>query len=335
MNELQLTTGPYRTTAVGIEIVRQSSKEEWHGYGEALRRLDEAKQWAIGDWLVDGKSHYGDGLYQEATRVLRLEETTLQTFKAVSDKFKEIPLRNGNLSWQHHKEVGYLKTLIEKHGKLQRSDEHDMEKAQELLAKAEKEGWSVRDLRGAVAEHVRRQDEAIRLANEPERYNVILADPAWEYEFDPPGNRAISKEAGAGYNPTTLEDMKNLQVPAASDSVLFMWATSPKLSEAQELLSAWGFTYKTCAVWVKDRIGMGYYFRQKHELLLIATRGNLQLPDEDKRPDSVFEAPRTDHSEKPEIVYQLIESMYPGYKKLEMFARQKRKGWASWGDEIE
>ncbi len=329
-NELELTAGPYRTTATGIEIVRQSTKKEWQTYGEVLRRIDEAKQWAIGDWLVDGKSHYGDGLYQEASRALGLEIRSLQELKQISDRF-QITERTVNLPWSAHKEVAFIKTLAtDKKGHLQRSDSHDMEKAQELLAKAEKEDWSVRDLRGAVAEHVRRQDEEIRLANEPERYNIILADPAWEYDFAQSDSRKIDNQ----YTPTSLDEMKRLRIPAASDSVLFMWATSPKLREAFELIDAWGFEYKTQGVWVKDKIGMGYYFRQKHELLLIATRGALQLPDEDKRPDSVFEAPRAEHSEKPSLVYDLIETMYPKYKKLEMFARGKRKGWSSWGDEV-
>jgi len=112
-----------------------------------------------------------------------------------------------------------------------------------------------------------------------------------------------------------------------------MWATNPKLREALGLIEAWGFEYKTGAAWVKDKIGMGYYFRQKHELLLVATKGNLELPDENKRPDSIFFADRTEHSEKPDVVYELIEKMYPEYNKLEMFSRKERNGWKSWGDE--
>ena len=65
-----------------------------------------------------------------------------------------------------------------------------------------------------------------------------------------------------------------LEVPAEEDAVLFMWATSPKLTEALEVMTAWGFSYRTCTVWVKDRIGMGYYARQQHELVLIGKRGH-------------------------------------------------------------
>ena len=85
--ELTLQTGPYRTTFIGTEITRQSTSEEWRNYGEILKRVDEAKQWAIGDWLVDGKSHYGDGLYEEASRITGLDEQTLRTYAMMADRF--------------------------------------------------------------------------------------------------------------------------------------------------------------------------------------------------------------------------------------------------------
>ena len=67
-------------------------------------------------------------------------------------------------------------------------------------------------------------------------------------------------------------------MPAEPDCVLYMWATAPKLREALQVVAAWGFEYVTNAVWVKDRIGMGYWFRGRHELLLVAKRGAVSPP---------------------------------------------------------
>ena len=80
---------------------------------------------------------------------------------------------------------------------------------------------------------------------------------------------------------------------------------------------------------------MGYYARQRHELLLVGTQGNLPTPEPANRPDSVIEAPRGAHSAKPEVVYGLIERMYPEYRGLwlELFARGHREGWQVWGYE--
>jgi len=134
----------------------------------------------------------------------------------------------------------------------------------------------------------------------------------------------------------TLEAICQLPVPAAPDAVLFLWATSPKLAEAMQVIDRWDFSYRTCAVWDKERMGMGYYFRQQHELLLVAARGTLPVPEPSDRPPSVIRLPRGAHSDKPAIVYGLIERMYPTFTaddRLELFARQSRAGWTMWGNE--
>ena len=86
-------------------------------------------------------------------------------------------------------------------------------------------------------------------------------------------------------------------------------------------------------VWVKDLMGMGCWARQRHELLLIAVRGHPVPPDENDRPDSVILAPRREHSEKPGEVAELLHRLYPGVPKVELFARQGRPGWDSWGNQ--
>lgn len=164
-----------------------------------------------------------------------------------------------------------------------------------------------------------------------ERYPVIYADPPWRYEHVETESRAIENQ----YPTMALDEIKALDLDrvALDDCVLFMWATSPKLAEAFEVLSAWGFDYRTCAVWDKQKIGMGYYFRQQHELLLVAVRGNPLTPAPANRPSSVLSFPRGEHSAKPVEVYELIEAMYPELPKLEMFCRSPREGWGVWGNQ--
>ena len=169
-------------------------------------------------------------------------------------------------------------------------------------------------------------------------FNLLYADPPWQYEFsESPANRSIENQ----YPTATVAQMcdetfvADLRAHTAPDAMLFLWATSPKLTEAQQLLTAWGFEYRTNLVWVKDRIGMGYYVRQQHELLLVAKRGNLPVPAEADRVSSVIEAPRGRHSEKPEQVYGMLEGMYPAAERLELFARTARPGWTPWGNEVD
>jgi len=120
---------------------------------------------------------------------------------------------------------------------------------------------------------------------------------------------------------------------ATDAAALFLWTTAPHLPEALHVITAWGFEYKTHAVWVKDWIGLGYFVRNQHELLLVATRGDMPCPLPANRPPSVVTAPRREHSRKPDEAYELIERMYPELPKVELFARSRRLGWDAWGNE--
>lgn len=189
----------------------------------------------------------------------------------------------------------------------------------------------------AVLKEVRRLDReraaAARAAAVPEdlsaigTFSLIYADPPWRYEHAEP-SRAVENN----YPTMDLQDIRELPVPAEDDAVLFLWATNPKLEEALSVVKAWGFDYRTNMVWVKPHIGMGYYVRGQHELLLIARRGDLPVPSEANRPPSVVEATVGDHSEKPAVFYEIIERMYPSETRLEMFARETRPGWRAWGN---
>ena len=110
-------------------------------------------------------------------------------------------------------------------------------------------------------------------------------------------------------------------------------ATAPHLQESFRVIEAWGFQYVTNIAWVKDKIGLGFWVRNQHELLLIARRGDIPAPAPAQRPPSIIDAPRREHSRKPEEAYELIERMYPELPKIELFARNARAGWAVWGNE--
>ena len=163
------------------------------------------------------------------------------------------------------------------------------------------------------------------------RHPVIYADPPWRYEHAESRTREIENQ----YPTMELDAICALPVQdvTTDDAVLFLWATSPKLAEALRVVEAWGFVYRTCMVWDKERIGMGYYARQQHELLLIATRGQPPAPAPEARPPSVIRAPRGEHSAKPERFYEIIEAMYGPLPKLELFCRSPRAGWKVWGNQ--
>lgn len=132
-------------------------------------------------------------------------------------------------------------------------------------------------------------------------------------------------------NVITSRDVASI---AADDCALFLWATVPMLLQALEVMRAWGFEYKSQMVWVKDRWGTGYWFRNKHEILLVGTRGDIPAPAPGMQWGSVIEAPVGAHSNKPDIVYEIIEHYFPNLPKIELNARQRRLGWDAWGLEV-
>ncbi len=163
-------------------------------------------------------------------------------------------------------------------------------------------------------------------------YGVIYADPPWSYSLDYEGStRSISNQ----YQTMSIADICAMKVPAATDCVLYMWATAPLLPEALDVVKAWGFEYKSCAVWDKVKLGMGYWFRGQHELLLVGKRGTVRTPPAALRISSVIRCARGLHSRKPDYVRDQIVGWYPDVDRLEMFTRTKRPGWDAFGNQVE
>jgi len=165
---------------------------------------------------------------------------------------------------------------------------------------------------------------------------VLYADPPWAFN-----NAGFDQSAAQKYPTLKPELIENYtdetgrqirQLAKQKESVLFLWVPEAIVPEGVQVLKGWGFEYKAQMVWKKDRSpGMGWWVKSKHELLFIGARGTELHPA--TKFDSVFEAPVTRHSQKPEIVYEMIETMYTG-PYIELFARDTRPGWESWGNEI-
>lgn len=163
------------------------------------------------------------------------------------------------------------------------------------------------------------------------KYQIIYADPPWRYDFS--NNKHYKVENH--YPSMTTDDICKLQIPSEKDSVLFLWATAPKLLEALRVMESWGFKYKTQAVWDKVNRGLGYWFRGQHEILMVGVRGKFSPPLVADRVSSVFVEKKCGHSKKPLIIRKWIGQAFPDNTKIELFARNKTEGWDVWGNEVE
>ncbi len=183
-----------------------------------------------------------------------------------------------------------------------------------------------------------------------EKYDVIYADPPWDYGGKMQYDRSSIKSQNVGFErnvfisaanfkyPTLkLKDLKELDVDsiAADDCILFMWTTGPQLANSIELGKAWGFEYKTVAfVWDKQVHNPGRYTLSQTEFVLAFKKGRFPSPRGARNVRQLLSVHRGEHSEKPEQVIDGITRMFPLQKKIELFARKNYVGWDNWGLEI-
>lgn len=313
-------------TARGIVFQGELSFDDWKGVGEFLERAESGVQWWIGDWLLygEGRPQWGDK-YEQAVSLFGKDWTTLANYKSVS-KAIEFSLRNENLPWSHHKTVAYEPPSV-RQKLLDAAAPDEPDKPPKM---------SVAELKKEVKKR-RRAEETPALP--VGRYRVLYADPPWLYNDE----RTGTVEAGAATAHYQLMETecicalhhkgRSIQEVSAKDAVLFLWATSPMLPDALRVMHAWGFAYKSQFLWNKVRTYNGHYNAVGHELLLIGIKGECQPDSNETLLDSVVTIERTQHSKKPERFYEIIESLYTDGPYLELFARSKRKGWDSWGNE--
>lgn len=165
------------------------------------------------------------------------------------------------------------------------------------------------------------------------QYRTILADPPWTYKNSDLGPKSRNS-AQKHYRTLTVEEIKKLDIQGLVDRYgcfCFLWVTSSHLPDGLEVLGAWGFKYRQILTWIKPGIGMGYYFRMASEHILVGTIGHPAVHVHNL--PSWFMAKRSKHSRKPTMFYGMIEKISDS-PRLELFAREKRQGWDSWGDEV-
>lgn len=187
----------------------------------------------------------------------------------------------------------------------------------------------------------------VDIFNTNKKYNIIYADPAWRYS-DKRTGKGKNNPHGAGgcekhYQTMTTEEICNLPVKniAEDNCMLFIWTTAPMIFEAEKVIKAWGFDYKTFGfVWVKTTNdgkkirgdGIGNYTIQNAEYCLIGLKGKYWRNKTGIK--QILCSPKRKHSQKPDETRQRIEQLCGDLPKIELFARQHADGWDCWGNEV-
>lgn len=325
-------SAPLELTDSQVQSLADKS-HELSAWGEVLRNKVESEDgasWAVADWLVEGaKAHTEEQAKRKACEVTTLGRHAVNQRYQLGTTFP-LGTRVPGASYSHHRAVASL----------------PLKDALRYLEASVAERLSVKDL---VARIYRDKRKAIASLPIPEGiFRVVYADPPWEcggilpHEYGPAKNH---------YPTMSIDEICAMRqrpdFPKTSDNaVLFLWSTVPLLPEALKVLDAWGFEYKSQIVWDKQGNNhWGRYVFVQHELLLIATKGSctpngthVDSTDTErvKLQRSIQTIPHGAHSAKPARFRELIDEMYPGGARIELFARGTLpEGWLGWGDEYE
>jgi N6-adenosine-specific RNA methylase IME4 len=174
------------------------------------------------------------------------------------------------------------------------------------------------------------------------RFHTVLADPPWRFQ-NRSGKVAPEHRRLHRYATMTVAEIAALPVADLVDEPahLYLWAPNALLGDGLTVMAAWGFSYKALLVWHKvrkdggsDGRGVGFYFRNVTENLLFGVRGKdaRTLPP-GRRQTNLIATQKREHSRKPDELYPIIEACSRG-PFLELFARETRPAWTSWGHEV-
>lgn len=186
-------------------------------------------------------------------------------------------------------------------------------------------------------------------------FGLVMADPAWKFRsWVANANPDSDRSAERHYRTMTLEEIKDMPVKdvVAADAHLLLWITGPFLMKAPEIMAAWGFKYSGSGfVWMKLKrstgraqlqfvtlaelpkflhFGMGHTTRKNVEFCLLGRRGNARRIGKNV-PEAII-SPVREHSRKPDEAYERAQR-YAAGPYLELFSREEREGWTTWGNE--
>jgi N6-adenosine-specific RNA methylase IME4 len=283
-----------------------------------MKKHDEAFTKIAGKLLTDVRDLVDWGIEGGHTSAERLRLTVAARRQAA------VKLIEGGMSQrQAAKALGVDEGTVR--GDLRKNSAPSAEKSRTSQTKAEKRAQRELDLASK------------QVALPSKRYGVILSDPEWR--FEPYSRESGMDRAADNHYPTSSTEIiaeRDVASIAADDCVLFLWATVPMLRDALRVMEAWDFEYKSHAIWDKVHIGTGYWFRNRHELLLVGTKGAIPAPAMGEQFASLLTVARKEHSEKPNQFLEIIEQYFPTLPKIELNRRgSPRPGWDAWGNEAQ
>lgn len=324
--------------------IAQNNNLEFKTESKSFNSEDEVKEWMILNQF--GRRNLSN--YQRSVLALQLEDV----FRAKAKENQAIQYKGNSLS-QISAEVKPIDTRKElskvaavSHDTIAKVKKIQEKAPEEIKAKLATGEVSInaaykeikkeekKEERDKKIEEVKQKIENENLASIDKKYHVIAIDPPWAYNekggFSSDDYDAQNNRGAVDYPTMTVEQIKNINIPSADDSVMFLWTTHAFLKDSFDILKHWGFDYKATIVWDKVKMGMGRNIRMQVEFCLLGVKGKPIIQGSSER--DIITEPRREHSRKPEAFYEMVDRMCIG-NKLDYFSRQNRENWEHYGAE--
>jgi N6-adenosine-specific RNA methylase IME4 len=308
--------GHYKLGPTGLTVKGTPELEDHVACGEFLRRTYLRSPWQLADWL-----HYGDGREDWADRIEQAQELTGLARQTLTNlrQLARVPPAQRRLDV----DVALYYPLSQQPPAV----------IDEVIDQAVEEGWGRREVREEM--RVRKRAATVKgQALLEGQYRVGIADCPWLYGQAQPSGSSSSRH----YKPMPIAELCALPVKAhmTRDAVLGFWVPAPLLLDSpgpQDVIKAWGFTYKNLIVWDKVKGAGGFYTEGNVELFLICTRGACTPDVPRELPRSVYVERKTEHSAKPDWFRQYLQKHWTTGPYLELFGRKPAAGWTVFGDD--
>ena len=309
---------------VNVELIRRLPLALRIELDENLLRKDftQLELASIQKWLISE--------FSSPERKEQGKRTDLSDRTCTENSVQVAPIRRENITAKVAKIFGESERTVRNRLAIVAAAEKEPETYAPLVKEMDRTGRV-----NGVYRRLQVKQQVEQLSREPQPlpagpFRVLAIDPAWPYRDG--GDVDISRRSECPYPEMGLEEIAALPIPKLStpDSILWLWTTNVFMRAAFDLIDYWGFTHKTILTWAKDKMGTGDWLRGKTEHCIMATKGKpvVNLTNQ----TTLLHGKTREHSRKPTEFYRLVEDLCPG-SKLEMFSRQEREGWVSYGDE--
>ena len=324
--------------ARGLELSRRERAYEqrqgidgtYFARGIRLSERERAHPWECGDYYLEGDDlpHGTRKRMMTSPEWVAAGGLPLKTFKnrgVVAKRFPQTSRRR-DLWFAHHEAVMCLRDDVLAFAVLDDAARHRWSDNQTRIEAQRRKHGFYEKFSGDV------MTSTADVIAQGKTFNAIEADCPWAYDAGP----GVQGTSDTRYSALSQSDLAAIPMAKLSrpTSTLFLWAPQSFNETAFWLMREWGFRNSGSAiVWHKTpgKPGCGHYARMVHEMLLIGLRE--QAPTWNCDVPSVIEAPRGEHSEKPDVFQQIIERVVPG-PRLELFGRRRRDGWTVVGDQL-